>query len=177
MVVALETAHRGTEKRLAHGIDHIIQIKLPRLRYLHHRRIPRAHAQKRTGHQLLSLAGVVLLSVLARVLKLIPVTGTLAQRGIGQFVTGDLLNHKLIVRPVFVKSTDDIVTVPPHVGALVVVGVTSRVGVTGDIQPMLSPTLAVMRTGQQLSNKRTPCLGRILVPRQAELKNLKWRWR
>ena len=54
------------------------------------------------------------------------------RRGIGQFVTGDLLNHKLIVRLVFVEGTDDIVTVAPY-GALVVVGVTSRVGVTGDI--------------------------------------------
>ena len=175
--MALETAHRGAEKRLAHGIDHIIQIKLPRLWFLHHRRIPRAHAQKRTGHQLLSLASVVLLSVLARVLKLIPITDALAQRGIGQFVTGNLLDHKLIVRLVFVEGTDDIVTVAPHVGALVVVGVTSSVGVTGDIQPMLSPTLAVMRTGQQRGDERAPCLGRILVPRQTELKNLKWRWR
>ena len=173
VIVTLETAHRGAEKRLSHGVDDVIQINLPRLRFLHHRRIPRTHAQERTSHQLLRLARVVQLAVLACVLKLVPVRNATAQRRVGQFVAGDLFADKFVVRLVFVEGADDVVAVAPHVGALVVVGVTAGVRVARHVQPMLPPALAVMRTGQQAINERRPRLDRVLVPSLAELENLK----
>ena len=51
VVVTFKTPHCGAEKSLANGVHDVIEKNLPRFRHLHHRRIPRAHAQETCGHE------------------------------------------------------------------------------------------------------------------------------
>ena len=79
---------------------------------------------------------------------LIVAAGAFTQGGIRQFIAGQLLDDEFVVRFVFIKRPNDIVAVPPVVRAFVIVGVSACVGIADDVQPMLSPTLTVLRTRQ-----------------------------
>ena len=129
MIVALETAHGGTEKGLADSIDHVIQIDLTSLRGECHGRIPRTHAQERGGHQQLRIALDPRLSL-------------------PQLIAGQLLDDELVVGFVFIEGTNDIITIAPGIGAFVIVGIAACVSITRNVQPVLSPALTVMRAGQ-----------------------------
>ena len=72
----------------------------------------------------------------------------LRQRGVRQHVAGKLLHNKLVKRQITIERLDHPVAIRPYrPGGVVAVAV--RVGVPGGVQPMASPTFAVMRRLQQ----------------------------
>ena len=84
-------------------------------------------------------------------------TGASRQWGVrGQF-TGDLPAHKLVERHVVVEGFHDEVTVLPCVGQAAVVEESAEtVAVPGDVHPVSSPALAVLRRGEQLLDDLIP---------------------
>ena len=72
---------------------------------------------------------------------------------VGQAVGRELLDDELVVRLVGVERVDDVVAVGPGVGGAVALGAAATqalgVGVTGGIEPVAGPALAVARRGEQ----------------------------
>ena len=79
-----------------------------------------------------------------------------------EFVAGDLLGQKHVVRLVAVERADDVVAIPPDVRPVVVVLVAVGIGVACDIQPVTAPTLAVVRRGEQLVDQPFPGARRVV---------------
>ena len=67
-----------------------------------------------------------------------------------QFVAGDLLTDELVIGLVSVEGLDDVVAVRPDIGAVGILAVTFGLGVTGKVQPMLSPAFAIMGRRQEV---------------------------
>ena len=66
------------------------------------------------------------------------------------FIAGELFADKPIPRHVVVERADDVVAIAPCPAPLgVALGVALRVGVTGDVEPVASPALAVIWRSQQ----------------------------
>src|SRR5205814_1307367 len=72
--------------------------------------------------------------------------------GIGQFVPGKLFLDELVVGLVFVKRLDYVIAITPGQRLLRVALVTGGLGETHDIEPMPSPTLAVLRERERLAS-------------------------
>ena len=69
---------------------------------------------------------------------------TASNVGIGQFVAGQLLGDKLVVRLVLVERLDHVIAIAPGVLQIVVVFVTRAIGVASHVQPHAGPALAVV---------------------------------
>src|SRR6266849_7312108 len=69
--------------------------------------------------------------------------------GLWQQIASQLFAHKLIVGLVFVEGLNDVVAILESVSVDQIFIQTVRVRVTGDIQPVTSPTLAVARRSEQ----------------------------
>ena len=148
MIVTLGAAQFVGEERDADGVDHVIQILLPRDRgYAHRRVLPRAHAQEAGGQHMIGVVGL-------------------------EFITGDLLAHKLVVWLVGIKRAHHVISIAPRVRSRVVVGKARRIRIAHHIQPMPRHLLAVMRTSQQPIDQRRPSRVRILLPRRDKFKCL-----
>ena len=148
VVVTFRAAQLIGEERDADGVDHVIQILLPRDRgYAHRRVLPRAHAQEAGREHVIGVVGL-------------------------EFITGDLLAHKLVVRLVGIKRAHHVIAIPPRVRPRVVIGKSGRIRVPHHIQPMPRHLLAVMRAGQQPIDQRRPSRVRILLPRRDKFKCL-----
>ena len=78
--------------------------------------------------------------------------------GVGQLISGDLLDQELIVRQITVEGLDDPVPVGPDESRLVLLE-TVRVGVPGRIQPVPPPALTVMGRGEQTRHRAIPGIG------------------
>ena len=153
VIVTLGAAQFVGEKSDADRVDHVIEILLPRHRRHTHRRVfPRAHAQEARGNHMI------------RIIRL-------------QFIAGNLLAHKLVVRLVCIEGAHHIIAIAPRVRSRVVVGKARRIRVAHHIQPMPRHLLAVMRTSQQPSDQRRPSGIRILLPRRDKFECLLRRWR
>ena len=74
----------------------------------------------------------------------------------GQFVTRELFSHELIVGLVAVEAVDDVVAVTPGVRLRSVALVPVALGIADQIQPMSSPTLAIMRGLEQAIDEGDP---------------------
>ena len=77
-----------------------------------------------------------------------------------KLVGGNLLNEKLVVGQVFIESTDDIIAIGVRIGKapfLIAGQITFGVGITRDIEPVPSPTFAVLRRRQQAINHAGEC--------------------
>ena len=78
----------------------------------------------------------------------------------GQLIARQLLLKKLRVRFVGVKCTNHVVAITIRMLAHpILLGVTLRVGITGRIQPVPAPTLAIMRRSQHAIDQRLPSCG------------------
>src|SRR5258706_13539886 len=66
-------------------------------------------------------------------------------------ICGDLLLEELVVRQVFVESADDVIPIRVRVRVMAVLfaDVAASVGVAGNIKPVPTPTLAVLRGGEE----------------------------
>ena len=67
-----------------------------------------------------------------------------------QFVAGDLLTDELVIGLVSVEGLDDVVAVRPDIGAVGILAVTFGLGITGKVQPVLSPAFAIMGRRQEV---------------------------
>ena len=119
------TVDRQPQKTLPHDADQVLQFILPgdgalrRVRLDVARRIPRAAYQQ---------AG--------------------ADHAIGRHrlhhIAGDLLFHEPVIRLVVVKTPDDIIAILPGIVAQVVIFKPLALRVSGDIEPMPAPSLAIV---------------------------------
>ena len=80
----------------------------------------------------------------------------------GQDVAGDLLVEEPVVRDVGVEGVDHVVAIEVRLGDRIVGVVTGRVGVTGEVEPVAAPTLAVPGRGQQLVDQPREGIGPIV---------------
>ena len=125
MIVAARALERLGEEGFADTVGDIVEEALARdLGDFHAGEFPRAHAEKTGGNDRLGIFRL-------------------------EFITGDLLAHKVVVRFVVIKRADDVVAVTPRVAALKVVGETAAVGVAHDVEPVLRHALAVVRAGEE----------------------------
>ena len=142
VVVALGAPQRQRQERLSDVIGDVVQVELTRSDLLHHARVlPRTHAEVASGYPHF---GIVRL----------------------QDVASQLLDYEAVVRLVGVQRAHDIVPKAPSVRALPVVGISGRVGVAHDVEPVPTPLLAVMRALKQPVDQVAPSLGRV-VPKEA----------
>ena len=148
VIVTLGASQFVGEKSDADRVDHIIQILLPRHRRHAHRRVlPRPHPQEAGGNHVI---GIIRL----------------------QFIAGNLLAHKLVVRLVGIEGAHHVISIAPRVRSRVVIGKARRIRIAHHVQPMPRHLLAVMRTGQQPIDQRRPSGIRILLPRRRKLECL-----
>ena len=131
--MALGTSQGCGEKHFANVIDEVIQVQLPGNRLRDHRGPPGPRPEKTGGDQVLCVSWI-------------------------QFITGNLLDHKLVVRLVLVKGANDIITVSPEIRSLIVIGEAGRIGVPHHIQPVLAPTFTIMGAGKQTVDQFRPGL-------------------
>ena len=66
----------------------------------------------------------------------------------GEFIGCQLFPDELVVGLVFVERTDDIVPVAPGVGTVAVGTIAITFSIAYHIEPVLSPALAIARTGE-----------------------------
>ena len=71
--------------------------------------------------------------------------------GIGDQITGQLMNRELVEGPIGIETGNHPVTIRPDIAGIVGV-VADRVGKADDVEPANRHAFAVMRTGQQLLN-------------------------
>src|SRR6202011_3427957 len=64
-------------------------------------------------------------------------------------VAGELLEQEAVVGLVIVEGADDVISITPSLGAVRVVLETIGLGKADDIQPVLAPTLPIMRACQE----------------------------
>ena len=86
-----------------------------------------------------------------------------------QFVTGQLLTNELIVRLVFVERLDHVVAILPGVGLDAIAFEGIGFGVANQVEPMASPTFAVVRRLQQLIDQRSKALRVGIVDKPGDL--------
>lgn len=68
----------------------------------------------------------------------------------GEFVAGELFEQEAVEGQVLVEGADDVVAVFVGVGPRgVVVGVTVRIGIPGDVEPVPGPAFAIAGRGQE----------------------------
>src|SRR5262249_49779480 len=82
--------------------------------------------------------------------------------------------NETIVRLVVIERTDDVIAVPPGVRADRVVLETVALREAGEIEPVSSPTLAVMRRGEQAIDELLVGVGRGVVHEGIDFRR---RWR
>ena len=92
----------------------------------------------------------------------------LGLRGVGQQVTGDLLDGELIKRQIGIERVDHPIAPRPD-GARAILLVTIGVGVAREIQPRLRPALAKMRTGQQPIHQPFVGVGPLVLDKRLRL--------
>ena len=134
MIVALRAAQRHRKEGLPDDMDNIVQVRLASHALRHHRGTPRTHAQESSRHEHLRIARP-------------------------QLVSGELFDHKAVVRLVRVERPDHVIAIAPCVGALVVVGIAGSIGVTHDVEPMPAPLLTVRGTSEETVDKPLPRSG------------------
>ena len=140
VVVALGASQWRPEKGLPNVVHHIIKIVLPADNWRRHGGVlPWSHAKESLGHNHLRVLGI-------------------------QVFPSHLFKNKPGIGFILIEGTDNVVAITPGVGSLEVVRETAGVSVTGDVQPVLTPTLSVMRAFQQTINQIHISLMRILLP-------------
>ena len=92
----------------------------------------------------------------------------LLERGVGQQVSGQLLDREFVIRHVSVVGVDQPIAPMPHVAQAVDV-VAVRVSVSGEIEPLHGHTLAVVRRAQKLVNALLVSVGRRVSQKGIEL--------
>ena len=116
------------------------------------------------GHNVIKLVVAVLQPVGRLVIpKTQPVIASRNQAvggRLGQFITGKLLNHELVIGLVVVEGLDHIVAVPPGVWLVAVSFKTVGVGIANQIEPVPGPLLAIVRRGKQPVDYPFPSSGR-----------------
>ena len=68
----------------------------------------------------------------------------------GEDVAGELLVEEAVVRDVGVEGVDDVIAIEVRLGDRVIGVIPGGVGVPGEVEPVASPSLAVMGRGEQL---------------------------
>ena len=137
VVVTFAATHRHGEKSLADIVNQIVQVDLTRLFLRNHLSSPRAHSKQACCDQSFRFVGA-------------------------KFIARDLLHREFVEWLVLIERPNDVVPVTPGVGPFVVVRKTSGVGITNDVEPMLSLTLAVVLTTQQPIDEIAPGFFRIV---------------
>src|SRR5439155_12989242 len=79
-----------------------------------------------------------------------------------QFVSGDLLTDKAVVRLIAIKGLDHVVAIPPDVGADFVSLEAVGVGVTRDVEPFTSPAFAIVWRSEQPVNDGRKGVGSVV---------------
>ena len=88
--------------------------------------------------------------------------------GVGQHVTGNLLNGKLVKRHVGVERVDTPVSPRPD-GAWPILFIAVRIRVTREVKPRLCPTLAVLWPIQQSINQSPISIGVLVLHKRMHL--------
>ena len=83
-------------------------------------------------------------------------------RGLGQFVTGQLLDYELVIGLVVIERPDDVIAIPPGMRLVAVAFEGVCVGIANQIEPVSSPLLAVMLAGKEAVNHLLPGVGRVV---------------
>src|SRR5688572_2015894 len=98
-----------------------------------------------------------------------------------ELIRRELFLDELIVGFVFVEGTNHVIPVAPRMGTIVIELETATISVTGEIEPVPSPSFAVMRRSQQaidyffksvsgaIRKKRVYILWRWREPNQVEI--------
>src|SRR5262245_11140381 len=81
----------------------------------------------------------------------------------GLFVAGDLFQYEAVERLVSIEAADDVVPKPPGAGAVAVVLKAFGLGIANDVEPMLAPSFAVIRIGQQSIDQALICVRRCVA--------------
>ena len=79
---------------------------------------------------------------------------------LGQFITGKLLNHELVIGLVVVEGPDHIVAIPPGVRLVAVPLKAVGVGIANQIEPVPGPLLTVVGRVKQPVDHPFPGSGR-----------------
>ena len=125
MVVALGTIESGAKENRGSGVDPV--------KNLVHAVFLRMHAGLDvTGGGAVEAGG-----------------NALGRGGVGQQITGDLLDDKLVKGHISIEGVNHPVTVGPAIAKLVGLE-TIAIGVARQIQPRTCPALSITRRGQQL---------------------------
>ena len=124
VIVASRAAETQPQKHLARGVSDIRQNDLPLAAHIALVPLVNRVPQIRRGYENIRVPRI-------------------------DFVPGDLLRQKLVVRFVAVKTLDHPVPIPPRSGTIRVLVVAIALCVPDQIQPMLRPALAVTRTCEE----------------------------
>ena len=83
-------------------------------------------------------------------------------RSIRQFIAGELLDEKSVIRLVGVERVNHVIAISPDARLGGVSFVTVRLGVAHKVQPMPSPAFAVARPAEQVVDQSFNCCGRFV---------------
>ncbi len=111
----------------------------------------RAHHVRHLGEHLIAAAGDFLIAgVLAQRSQAVEAGGDQRFVFLGRnLIAGELFGDEAVVRLVIVERADDVVAIAPGVIAVRIVLEAIGFGEAHDVEPMLSPSLAVVRAGEQ----------------------------
>ena len=151
MVVAASTGNRDTQHDAGRHINLLIDQVRSKLPWIGFVKRLGTHGKKTGSHQILSPL----------------VIGSNRQQ-----VTCDLFLHKSIVRLVFIKRIDDVVSVSPGVRIRSVQFLASRLGIPGNVQPVPPPAFTETLVIQQSIDRRRHRRVRIGFPGCYEFVNL-----
>ena len=87
----------------------------------------------------------------------------------GHLIPGKLLLNKLVVRLVLIERADHVIAVAIGIGPELIALKAIRVGVADDVQPVPSPSLAVMRAGKQPIDKFLVSIRRVVGEKRFDL--------
>ncbi len=114
---------------------------------------PQPHCSDRAGavHDLLHTVFLHVRATLpiAERIPVEPGSYFLIDSGVGQQISGELLDRELIVRHIAIERVDDPVSIAPRIGPELIGLVTIAIRIAGQIQPVPRPFFTIMRRGKQ----------------------------